>query len=103
MGYFLRRPACYDLASLVTPFRSHVYDMVGTLDDFHVVLYDQNRVATCDECVEGSQQALNVMEVQSCGGFVEDEKGRLLSLLTNEVGQFDALVLTSRQGGRALS
>ena len=71
--------------------------MVGTLDDIHVVFDDENAVATLDECVEGLQQPVDIVEVQTRGGFVEDEEGRLLSFLSDEIGQLDTLVLTTRE------
>ena len=43
------------------------------------------------------------MEVQTCSRFVEDKEGWFLFLLSNKIGQFHALVLTTRQGGRVLS
>ena len=76
--------------------------MVGTLDDIHVVLDDENGVTTLYEGIEGLKQSVDVVEVQSRGGFVEDEEGRLLTFLTDEVGQLDALVLTTRERRRVL-
>ena len=43
------------------------------------------------------------MEVKTCGGFIENEKGGLLALLTEEVGEFYALVFASGKGRRALA
>ena len=43
------------------------------------------------------------MEVQSGGGFIEDEERRFLFLLSDKVGQLNALVLTTRQRRRILS
>ena len=69
--------------------------MVGTLDDLHVVLDDQDGMATFDESVERLQQTVDIMEVQTRGRLVEDEERGFLLLLSDEVGQFDALVLTT--------
>ena len=43
------------------------------------------------------------MEMQTRGGLVEDEERRLLLLLTDEIGQFDALVLTTGERAGVLS
>ena len=67
--------------------------MVGALDDFHVVLDNQDGVASGYQGVEGIEQSLNVVEVQTRGRFVEDKQGGLLLFLSDEIGQFDALVL----------
>ena len=69
--------------------------MVGTFDDFHIVLDDEDAVAAFYQRVEGMQQALDVVEVQTRRGLVEDEEGRLLFLLSDEVGQLYTLVLTA--------
>jgi hypothetical protein len=65
------------LASLGT----NVDDMVGTLDYIHVVLNDKNGMTTLYEGIESVQETLDVVEMESCGRFVEDEKSFLLFLL----------------------
>ena len=77
--------------------------MVGALDDFHVVLNNQNGVASGYQGVEGIEQSLYVVEMQTCCRFVEDKQGGLLLLLSDEIGQFDALVLATGECRRALS
>ena len=42
------------------------------------------------------------MEVQACGGFVEDKDGGLYLFDAEEISQLHTLVLASRQGGRRL-
>ena len=61
------------------------------------MLDDENRVSAFDECVEGLQQTLDIMKMQTGGGLVEDEECGLLFLLSDVVGQFDTLVLTARE------
>ena len=60
--------------------------MVGALDDFHVMLNDEDGMAALYQGIEGAEQALDIVEVQTRRGLVEDEEGGLLSLLTNEIG-----------------
>ena len=71
--------------------------MVGHLDNLHVVLNDEYGVPTGYECIEGMQQSADIVEVQSRCRLVEDEECGLLLLLTYEVSQFYALVLTTRE------
>ena len=73
--------------------------MVRILDDFKVVLYDDDGVAAMDEGIEGKEQLADVVEVQSRRGLVEDEDGGLRLLHTEVIGKLDALVLATGQGG----
>ena len=45
---------------------------------------------------------MDVVEVKTRGGLVEDEKRGFAALLAEVVSQFDALVFTARKGGRRL-
>lgn len=47
-----RRAAGDDLPALVAAFRAHVDDPVGDLDDFQIVLDDEDAVALIDKLVE---------------------------------------------------
>ena len=51
-------------------------------------------MTTFDECMEGFEQSLDVVEMKSCSRFVEDKKRLFLLLLTNEISQFYTLVLS---------
>ena len=86
----------------VATFRSHVDDVVGTLNNIHVMFDDEDGMATFYEGVKGLQQTINVVEMQTRGGFVEDKEGGGLTLLSNEVGELDALVFTTRECRRVL-
>ena len=94
--YFFRRAGHHHIAASLSPFRTEVDDMVGTFDDVHVVLDDDDGVSACYECIEGIEQLLDVVEVQTRRGFVENEQGGFRLLLAEVIGQFDALVLSSR-------
>jgi hypothetical protein len=50
------------------------------------MLDDQYRMPTEDECIECGKQSFDVMEMQACGRLVENEKGRGLPFLTDEIG-----------------
>ena len=99
----LRSAFSDDGATTSTSLGSEVYDVVGTLDDIHIVLHDQNGVATGDETVEGSKEMTDVVEMQARGGFVEDEQRGFVILLGEIVCQFQALILTARERGSGLA
>jgi hypothetical protein len=77
--------------------------MVGTLDDLHVVFDDQDGVSPADQGIKGVQEFLDVVEVEAGGRFVEDEEGGFCFLLSDEISQFDTLVLTTGEGGGVLA
>ena len=54
-------------------------------------------MASCYQGLEGFQQALYIVEMQTCGRLVEDKERGLLFLLSDKVGQFYTLVLTTRE------
>ena len=77
----------YNLSTTVATIGSHIDDMVGTLDDFHIVFDDEDGMATLNQSVEGIEQSADVVEMKTGSRLVEDEEGRLLLLLSDEVGQ----------------
>ena len=58
---------------------------------------------TLNQCIERGKQAVDVVEMQACGRLVEDEQSGVLTFQTDEVGQFDALVLTARESTGVLA
>ena len=77
--------------------------MVGTFYYIKVVLDDDNGVSSADERVEGFQQLLDVMEVETRSRFIEYED-RWRSLLdAEEIGEFYTLVFPTREGRGGLS
>ena len=66
----------YDVAAFFTAFRPQIDDVVGTFDDFRVVLDDDNGVPAFDKRVQGFHQGFYVMEVQAGRRLVKDENGR---------------------------
>ena len=62
-----------DNPSAVRPaFRPEIDDEVRALDHVEIVLDDDHRVAETDEPLQHIQQLVNVGEVQTRGGLVED-------------------------------
>ena len=77
--------------------------MVGTLDHLEIVLDDDYGVTTRDEGIERLKEFLDVVEMKTCGWFVEDEHRGHYLLLTNEIGELYALVFSTRESGRILT
>src|SRR5689334_21263438 len=69
-----------DMAAGVAAFGAEVDDMVGGFDDVKVVLDDKDGVAGVDEAVQAFEEALDVGEVETRGGLVEDVEGVLGTL-----------------------
>ena len=69
--------------------------MVGALDDFHIMLDDEDGMTSVYQRIKGMQKSVDIVEMKACGGFVKDEECGLLSFLSYVVGQLDTLVLTT--------
>lgn len=94
-GDLLRRTFGNDSSATTSAIRAKVYHPVCTLDDVEVVLDDENGVAALYQCREGMKQTCDVVEVEARRRLIEDEERGFLLLLADEVGELDALVLTS--------
>ena len=94
-GNLFGRATCYQLSAAIATIGTHIDDVVGTFDDFNIGLDDEDGMSAFDECFEGMQQPFDVVEMQASGRLVEDEEGGLLFLLSDKIGQFDALVFAS--------
>ena len=92
-----------DLSAVLTGLGSDVDDVVGGFYNFHVVLDDDEGVPGLDKAVEDAEQAGDVIEVESGGGFVEKEE-RGLGFGVGEVGgEFEALGFAAREEAGGLS
>ena len=101
--YFFRGADCNDVAALFAAFRAKVDDVVGAFDDFEVVLNDDDGVTALQQCVEGIQQNVYVVEVKARGRFVKDEKCGPGLLRSKVVGKLNTLVLTAGKRRGCLS
>ena len=59
--------------------------MIGSLHHIEIVLNDHEGVSTLEQGIEGMEQSADVVEVQSRGGFVEDEECGHCALLSEIV------------------
>ena len=82
----LRRALGDDLAAAIAAFGAEVDDPVGGLDDFEIVLDDDDRVAVVDEAVEHFEQLRKVVEVEAGRGFVEEVE-RLAGVGPSKLGR----------------
>lgn len=92
----------HHIAPFVAPLGAHVDNPIGTFNHIHVVLDDNKRIASRNEPLQGVEKSVDIVEVQSGGRLVEDEKRAAGALLGEVVGEFDALVLATRESGRRL-
>ena len=70
-------PGHDDLPAGVAAFRAQIDDVIGGLDDVHVVLDEDHRVPGIDELIQRHEQALDVGQVQAGRRLVEDVDGVL--------------------------
>ena len=92
-----------DVAAFASAFGTHVDNPVGHFDDVHVVLDDKDAVAAVDKLLEDVEEDPDVLEVEPCGGFVEDVEGVACFGASQFGGEFDALGFTAAEGGGLLS
>ena len=100
------------VSALVAAFGAELDDVVGGSDDVGVVLDDDDSVAAVEEGAEGGEEFLDVVEVEACGGLVEDEEDGLVGgpafvsgvlAEAEEVGELDALALAAAEGAAVLA
>src|SRR5262249_13522092 len=84
-------------------FGPKIDDVIGTFNDFHIVLDDDDRMALLDQLIERPKQSLDVMKVQPGGGLVEDEQCAGLARFRHMGGEFQTLQLTARKRGQWLA
>ena len=93
--HFLWCPCYHERTSFVTTVRSKVYHVVSAFYDFHIVLNHEDGMTSFYQSIEGTQQFMDVVEMKTCCGLIKDEEGWLLLLSSDEIGQFDTLVLST--------
>lgn len=85
-----------EVSTAGTAFGTEIDDVVGRFYDIKIMFNHNQCVTALDQGVEGREEAVDVVEVKSRGGFVEDEECGDGTLLREVVGQFHALVLAAR-------
>ena len=98
-GNFFRCACGNDFSSMCACGGAEVDEVVGTLDDVKVVLNDEEGMTTINETLEDDEEAFDVGEMKAGGGFVENEEGRVVTLLcAEELAEFETLGLATGEG-----
>ena len=96
-------PHGHDLPATITSLGAEIDDVIGTFDHFHVVLDDNDGVALIHELVKHYKESLNVVEVETRGGLIEDKKGSGLLCPGYMGSEFQPLGLAAREGCQGLA
>ena len=107
----LFRRAFEDHTATVVPcLGAQVDDPVCAADDIQIMLDDDDRMAFREQGVEGGQQFLHIVEMETGRRLIEDEKNLsspatavAIAAHRKEVGQFDTLAFAARKGAGALA
>jgi hypothetical protein len=94
-GDLLRSPLGHDPAPFLPAFRAQVDNIVAILDDFKVVLDDDDRVAERGQLREDLEELADVVEMEPGRRFVEKIEGPAGGAAAELLGQLDALGLPS--------
>ena len=87
-----------DLSTVASSFGPEVDDIVGCANDVGVVLNDDDGVAAADKLPKHLQEDVDVFEVESGGGLVEDVDGAAC-VAPGKLGcEFDALAFAAGEG-----
>lgn len=95
-GDLLGRAGGHDPAAQISAFGAQVDDMVGGLDNVKVVFDHHHRIAARHQTLEHFQQAMDIREVETGGGFVQDVEGFAGGTFAQLTGEFDPLGFASR-------
>lgn len=93
----LRCTAEDEMPPILAPLGTQVDDVIGTLDDLHIVLDDEERMPFLQEGVESLHKHVHIVDVKPGGRFVKDEE-RLVPLdPCDVVSELDTLALSARE------
>jgi len=103
VGDVFGRALGHNGSTFVTGIGAKIDYPVGAFDDVQVMLDHDERVAFVDEALKNIQKQPNIIEVQACSRFVEQEQGLAGRRAIIEVGirqvphQFQALAFSAGQ------
>ena len=89
-----------EATAAATAVGPHVDEVVSGFDDVEVVLDDKDGVAFIDQALEDAQKDTDVLEMEACGGLIEDVERAACVALGQFRGELHTLALTARQGRR---
>ena len=90
-GDLLRWAFSNDTAASGTAFGPEIDDPVGGFDHIQVMFDDDNSVAAVHKPLQNGQEHADILEVQACGGFIQNVERPAGGLLGQFPGQLDAL------------
>src|SRR6266480_2914032 len=91
------------MPAAVAPLGAEIDDPVGGLDDFEIVLDDEDRVAGLDEGVQHFEELLDVLEMEPRRRLIENVERAPGGAPRQFLGELDALRLAAREGRRRLA
>ena len=92
-----------DPAAMFAAVGAEVEDPVGAFDDIHIVLDDDEGVAGLAQLHEDLQKGIDVGDVETGGGFVEDVEGLGAAAFGQFGGELDPLGFAAGKGAGGLS
>ncbi len=87
LGHLFRRATCDQPAAFLSAFRSEIDDPVGAFHHLKVVLDHDDRIPRLDQALKQFHEQSDIVEMESGGRFIEDEKIPLFRLAAAAVGQ----------------
>ena len=89
-----RRAFGHNAAAAGAAFRTQIDNPVGGAHHIRIVFDHQQRTAVLNQLLQRFQQAGNIVEMKTGGGFVANEERAFIGRLRQMGGQFHALGLT---------
>ena len=83
LGKLIRCALEDDCSTLTTRFGAEVNNVVGALDNLHIVLHDNYRMTGSNQRIKRLEKAVNVVDVQSRSRLVEDKHHSLVGKLSS--------------------
>jgi hypothetical protein len=93
--YLLGCAGCDDLTAADTALRAQVDDLVGRLDNIHIVLDNQQAAAIVDQGTKRGQKLVYVVKMQTSRWLVKDKERLSRGLLSQMRCEFYTLCLTA--------
>ena len=101
--HLFRGTTCHHLTTIASPLGTHIDDIVSQFDEVGVMLYHHHGVSSVHQLLQHLCEDTYVLEMQTCGRFIEDIQRVARVLLAQLGSQFHTLALTAREGGGGLS
>ena len=102
-GHGFGRSGGHDAPPVLAAFGAQVNNIVANLDDFKVVLDDDDRVPEPDEFAEELEELADIVEMEAGRRLVEKIEGPARRPPAQLLGQLDPLSLSARKRRRRLA